>query len=194
MDPSGWLSGGIRPTDAEILRLHSDKVAAVVDDSRQFGQICAGTRRALAVRDRLYQPRSFRMSVAAMNHFTVLSDDLEATRRFYCDLFGFKVGWRPPFQFPGWWLYAEGEDRAILHVIQQNPLPKERVGVLDHMAFSAQDLPATIETLKREGIEYELRRLPGGGIWQLFFHDPHGAKVEFDFDKDEPAPAGYVAA
>ena len=46
------------------------------------------------------------MPVAAMNHFTVLSDDLEATRRFYCDLFGFKVGWRPPFQFPCWWLYA----------------------------------------------------------------------------------------
>ncbi len=34
----------------------------------------------------------FPMGVAAMNHFTVLSDDLEATRRFYCDLFGFKVG------------------------------------------------------------------------------------------------------
>ena len=49
------------------------------------------------------------MSVAAMNHFTVLSDDLEATRRFYCDLFGFKVGWRPPFQFPGWWLYADDD-------------------------------------------------------------------------------------
>ena len=48
--------------------------------------------------------------------------------------------------------------------------------------------------MKREGIEYELRRLPGGGIWQLFFNDPHGAKVEFDFGKDEPAPAGYVAA
>jgi hypothetical protein len=33
-----------------------------------------------------------------------------------------------------------------------------------------------------------------GGIWQLFFTDPHGAKVEFDFDKDEPAPEGYAAA
>ena len=61
-----------------------------------------------------------------MNHFTVLSDNLEATRRFYCDLFGFKVGWRPPFQFPGWWLYAEGDDRPILHVIHQDPLPKRR--------------------------------------------------------------------
>ena len=71
-------------------------------------------------------------------------------------------------------------------------MPKERPGVLDHMAFTARDLPGTIETLKREGIEYELRRLAGGGIWQLFFHDPCGAKVEFDFDKDEPAPAGHA--
>jgi hypothetical protein len=65
---------------------------------------------------------------------------------------------------------------------------------LDHMAFSAKDLPGTVATLKREGIEYALRRLPGGGIWQLFFNDPHGAKVEFDFDKNEPAPEGHVGA
>ena len=129
------------------------------------------------------------MPVAAMNHFTVLSDDLEATRRFYCDLFGFKVGWRPPFQFPGWWLYAD-DDTPILHVIHREDLPQDRGGVLDHMAFSAKDLPGTVATLKREGIDYELRRLPGGGIWQLFFHDPCGAKVEFDFEKDEPAPGG----
>jgi catechol 2,3-dioxygenase-like lactoylglutathione lyase family enzyme len=134
------------------------------------------------------------MPVAAMNHFTVLSDDLEETRRFYCDLWGFQVGWRPPFQFPGWWLYAEGSDHAILHVIHRQDLPKERGGVLDHMAFTAKDLPGTVKTLEREGIEYELRRLAGGGIWQLFFHDPHGAKVEFDFDQNEPAPAGYVEA
>jgi hypothetical protein len=104
-----------------------------------------------------------------------------------------KVGWRPPFQFPGWWLYAD-DDAPILHVIHSENLPADRGGVLDHMAFSAKDLPGTVATLKREGIDYELRRLPGGGIWQLFFHDPCGAKVEFDFAKDEPAPQGHVEA
>jgi catechol 2,3-dioxygenase-like lactoylglutathione lyase family enzyme len=133
------------------------------------------------------------MSVEAMNHFTVLSDDLEATRKFYVDLLGFKVGARPSFDFPGWWLYV-GE-RPLLHVIHRDHLPEgERGGVLDHMAFSANDLPATIKLLKREKIDYDLRRIAGGGIWQLFFHDPCGAKVEFDFSKDEPAPEGYVAA
>ena len=88
------------------------------------------------------------MSVTSMNHFTVLSDDLEATREFYVDfLGGLKVGWRPPFQFPGWWLYAG--DTPILHVIHRDHLPEgDRAGVLDHMAFSAEDLPGTVKKLK----------------------------------------------
>jgi catechol 2,3-dioxygenase-like lactoylglutathione lyase family enzyme len=131
------------------------------------------------------------MAIQGMNHFTVLSDDLEATREFYCDLLGLEVGWRPPFQFPGWWLYAGGT--PILHVISRQDLPADRGGVLDHMAFTATDLPGTVDKLKNRGLDYDLRRLAGGGIWQLFFNDPCGAKVEFDFAKDEPAPAGHAA-
>jgi catechol 2,3-dioxygenase-like lactoylglutathione lyase family enzyme len=131
------------------------------------------------------------MSVEGMNHFTVLSDDLEATRKFYCDLLGFKVGPRPPFKFPGWWLYVG--DTPILHVIGRDRLDETRAGVIDHMAFSATDLPGTVAKLKKAGIEYDLRRLAGGGVWQLFFFDPHGGKVEFDFAENEPAPAGWAA-
>jgi hypothetical protein len=73
-----------------------------------------------------------------------------------------------------------------------------RAGVIDHMAFTATDLPATVAKLEKAKIKYELRRLPAegvrGGLWQLFFDDPHGGKVEFDFDKDEAAPKGYAAA
>ena len=69
-----------------------------------------------------------------------------------------------------------------------------RAGVIDHMAFTATDLPGTAAKLDKAGVKYELRRLPEGGprpgLWQLFFDDPHGGKVEFDFDKDEAAPAG----
>ena len=43
--------------------------------------------------------------------------------------------------------------------------------------------------LKAKGVDYELRRLPEYGTWQLFFHDPNGAKVEIDFDAAEAAPA-----
>ena len=134
------------------------------------------------------------MSLQGMNHFTVLSDDLEATRKFYCDLLGFEIGERPNFRFPGYWLWVGGE--PILHVIHRDKLNEVRAGVIDHMAFTATDLPGTVAKLKKAGIEYELRRLPAdsirGGLWQLFFDDPHGGKVEFDFHKDEPAPAGHA--
>ena len=113
--------------------------------------------------------------IEGMNHFTVLTDDLERTKQFYCNVLGLKEGLRPPLTFPGVWLY-QGE-QAVLHVIAGREMPAEPAGVLDHMAFSATDLRATIATLREHGIEYELRRQAGVGTWQLFCFDPCGARV-----------------
>ena len=46
------------------------------------------------------------MAVSGMNHFTILTDDVERTVRFYDDLMGLKAGYRPTLSFPGAWLYA----------------------------------------------------------------------------------------
>ena len=125
------------------------------------------------------------MTVSAMNHFTILTDDVEATLGFYADFLGLKPGLRPPFTFPGARLYPQGGGEAILHVIggcNKKDLVK---GVIDHMAFTAQHLGAAVARLKQHGIEYQLRQLPAYGTWQLFFNDPNGAKVELDFDPAE---------
>jgi catechol 2,3-dioxygenase-like lactoylglutathione lyase family enzyme len=126
------------------------------------------------------------MAIAGMNHFTVLTDDVAATVGFYCDLLGLAVGPRPPFDFPGAWLYA-GES-AVLHVIGGRGKSELAPGVIDHMAFSAEGLAATLAALDARGLPYQCRRLTGGGVWQVFLHDPNGAKVELDFAADEPAP------
>ncbi len=125
------------------------------------------------------------MSIEGMNHFNVLTDDVEATRRFYVDVIGLTEGERPPLGFPGTWLYAGG--RAILHVSAAK-LPQDRAGVIDHMAFSATDLKGTVAKLDRLGVKHVLRQQVGTRIWQIFCHDPMGAKVELDFDPSEPAP------
>ncbi|MEJ0072024.1 MAG: VOC family protein [Pseudomonadota bacterium] len=121
-----------------------------------------------------------------MNHFTMVTDDLEATKKFYA-MFGLRSGPRPPLSVPGVWLYAT--DTPILHVIlrDKDKLP-EPDGLLDHMAFTASDLPAVVKTIEGAGYEYDLRRQPESRTWQLFLRDPTGVKVEFDFDKDEHAP------
>ena len=77
------------------------------------------------------------MAVSAMNHFTVLTDDVERTVDFYGDLLGLDGGCRDRIlDFPGAWLYAGGT--AILHVVGGRPREQLKPGVIDHMAFSAQ--------------------------------------------------------
>ena len=127
------------------------------------------------------------MPVAGMNHFTILTDDVEGTVRFYNDVLGLAAGPRPNFDFPGAWLYAGGA--PILHVIGGHPKSELKAGVIDHMAFTTRDLAATLAALKSRGIEHSCRRQVGSGTWQVFLHDPNGAKVELDFAADEQ-PAG----
>lgn len=126
------------------------------------------------------------MPIVGMNHFTVLTDDLERTKDFYMGLLGLEQGYRPPLGFPGAWLYCNGQ--AVLHIIAGRPLPAQPAGVLDHMAFSAKDLTATVSKLKTKGIHYDLRRQNDSGTWQLFCFDPSGAKVELDFPPEEAPP------
>ena len=128
------------------------------------------------------------MTIRGLNHFTVLTEDLEATRAFYLGILGFTEGPRPPLSFPGAWFYAGGE--PVVHIVAGAPMPADPAGALDHMAFSATDLNGTVVRLKANRIKYELRRQAGYGTWQVFFHDPNGAKLELDFAPDEPAPAG----
>src|SRR3974390_568473 len=110
------------------------------------------------------------MSVTAMTHFTILTDDLPATLAFYEEHLNLKPGARPPFKFPGAWLSADGGKgpEPILHIVAG--IGKERLvkGVLDHMAFSGKGLGTAVAKLKKKNIPYELRRLPQDGTWPPF--------------------------
>lgn len=131
------------------------------------------------------------MAVQRMDHFNIITDDLPATLAFYEEHLNLKPGARPPFNFPGAWLYADGGrgKDPILHVVAGKERKLLVKGVIDHMAFYGTGLAESVAKLKAKGIDYELRRLPEYGTWQLFFHDPNNAKVEIDFDAREPAPA-----
>jgi catechol 2,3-dioxygenase-like lactoylglutathione lyase family enzyme len=123
------------------------------------------------------------MPATAMNHFTILTDDVERTVGFYGDLLGLMPGWRPPLTFPGAWLYAGSS--AILHVVGGRPRDELKSGVIDHMAFSAHGLADTLALLTSRNIEHTCRKQAGSGTWQVFFFDPNGARVELDFNADE---------
>lgn len=122
--------------------------------------------------------------IHGMNHFTITAEDREKTLAFYCDLLGLQAGPRPDLGFPGAWLYAGGT-QSVLHIVFGRPLPSQRTGVIDHIAFTASDLKAVKARFDAAGVRYDLRRQPESGLWQFFTFDPNGARVELDFDAAE---------
>jgi catechol 2,3-dioxygenase-like lactoylglutathione lyase family enzyme len=122
--------------------------------------------------------------IVGMNHFTVIAQDKTATLNFYVGLLGLTEGYRPDLGFDGAWLYAGGS-HAILHMYFDRPVPQPPAGAIDHMAFTATNLKAVKARFDAAGLKYDLRRQTGAGTWQLFSHDPNGAKVELDFDASE---------
>ena len=122
--------------------------------------------------------------IDGINHFTVVAEDDMATLDFYIGVLGLEIGHRPDLGFPGAWLYAGGA-QAVLHLVFGRPVPSQRTGVIDHMAFTASGLRSVKARLDAAGIRYDLRQQTGSGMWQLFCHDPSGAKVELDFVPSE---------
>lgn len=127
--------------------------------------------------------------ILGMDHFTVVTNQLETTRRFYIDLLGLKEGPRPPFPVDGTWLYPPAGRKAMLHLIGVDMMPNPRRRALDHMAFSAQGLSSVLDRLDQFEVPYRIIRAPGDErTWQVFFKDPNQVDVELDFDASEIPP------
>ncbi len=93
------------------------------------------------------------MGIAKLAHYSIRASDLEASRDFYTEVMGFRVGYRPDFPFPGVWLYQSDDESAygIVHIIDPGSSGLEQylgersaqgsngTGAFDHIAFSATD-------------------------------------------------------
>lgn len=124
------------------------------------------------------------MPTLAFNHFNLRADRAMTAklRAFYIDVVGMTEGWRPPFPFPGHWLYL-GE-RPVLHLVEDDAATLTdgaRNTALDHVAFTCTDVDAFEERLQARGIDYRRFAVPGTTQVQLFVTDPSGNGVEFNF-------------
>ncbi|MBA4176265.1 MAG: glyoxalase [Leptothrix sp. (in: Bacteria)] len=144
----------------------------------------------------------------ALNHFSIRSLDLAACERFYCGLLGMHVGPRPPFPFPGLWIYPEvpkaADDYAgaAVHIIgidrndpeglrqylgDRDESSLQGTGSVDHVAFTATGLNSLRERLRAAGIALRERQVPLLGLHQVFVDDPNGVVVELNFPAAEAA-------
>jgi catechol 2,3-dioxygenase-like lactoylglutathione lyase family enzyme len=140
------------------------------------------------------------MALVKLGHYAVRTSDLEASRRFYVEGLGLRVGYRPPFGFPGLWLYL-GDDEAsfgVVHLIGADPSGAlddylgeggAGGGQIDHIAFLAADWPAMRDRCDGLGLDYAQRTVPMLGLHQVFLRDPSGVTVELNFPSAEAPSA-----
>ncbi len=135
----------------------------------------------------------------SLNHFSIRTLDLAATKAFYVMVLGLQEGPRPDFPFPGYWLYQgplTDYVNAAVHIIgidandssglsnylgdrAQNQL--QGSGALDHVAFFATGLADMLKRLESKRIEVRRRDVPDLGLHQVFLDDPNGIVVELNY-------------
>ena len=112
-----------------------------------------------------------------IHHVNIRTRDLEATVAFYTDVVGLTNGWRPPFTFPGAWLY-DG-DKAAVHLTLLAKEPPYADAALDHVAFAYDALDPVLARLDGMKLNYTRPKpVPGTEIRQCFLRDPNGVTVE----------------
>jgi len=138
------------------------------------------------------------MPISHIEHFLIASDDIDATRDWYARVLGMRSGPHPDFGFPVHWMYLGEVD--VVHIgpsarkageIQKKYLGRTSqdsgagTGAIDHIAFRATGLRAMLVQLKKEGIAFTQRRANGQALFQVFFYDPNGIKIELNYDAAE---------
>jgi catechol 2,3-dioxygenase-like lactoylglutathione lyase family enzyme len=137
------------------------------------------------------------MGIQKLDHYSVRTPDLARAMRFYEDALGFYPGPRPPFTFPGAWMYTapeagESEGRPIVHLIgDAGAQAGTGTGAVDHIAFAASGIGELHARLDRHGIAFRERKVPSTGMHQVFVRDPDGVTIELNYaDPADIAAAG----
>jgi catechol 2,3-dioxygenase-like lactoylglutathione lyase family enzyme len=122
-----------------------------------------------------------------IEHFLVLSDDMDGTRDWYERALALVPGDRPPLEFAGHWLYAD--DVPVVHVADRAEYKAHAsnmglaatvgTGTVDHIAFSGSDYEAIKSRLDAAAVPYVTNEIPGL-MRQLFVSDPNGVRIEIN--------------
>jgi len=132
------------------------------------------------------------MTVEALDHFNIVTRDLDRAETFYRDLLDLETRPAPPplTHETARWLYDAG-GRAVLHLNGQDaPRVFDRdmtpgtTGALHHIALRCTGYDATLARVAALALDHRANAVPAAGLRQLFVHDPDGVLLELNFFSD----------
>jgi catechol 2,3-dioxygenase-like lactoylglutathione lyase family enzyme len=126
------------------------------------------------------------MQIQKFDHVNIRTSRLDELIEWYTQVLGLKVGFRPPFSFPGAWLYLG--DTAYVHLVGRDgadPVGSEVELKLEHFAFRAKGAKAFEESLIERGEKYRKSEIEATNTVAINVWDPDGNHIHVDFFRDE---------
>ena len=130
--------------------------------------------------------------IQALNHVNMVVEDVEASKRFYCEVLGMEdVPRHPSFTFPGAWLRSGS---AEIHLIQEDvathapgdlsyavaATTDKDLAFSRHFSLVIDDTDALVKQLQAHDVDIAfgpVERL--GGLVQTYCYDLDGHLIEF---------------
>ena len=116
------------------------------------------------------------MRALRINHVSIAAADLEASARFYEEVFSMERIPAPTFDLPVLWLRVG--DMQLHLFLDENPGPARH-----HLGMTIDDFDAAYEAVKgrtSDIVGWQLVELPSGQV-QLYFRDPSDNLIELNW-------------
>ena len=132
------------------------------------------------------------MPLTGLNHYLIVSKNLERSRKFYESVLGLELADRPDFGFPGYWLKIGGDICVHLasqapnkirdqYLLKKHPRGTNGSGSVDHIAFIAKDPEEIRDRIKKNKLDMQVRSFPDAKLFQIFLKDPNDVTIELNF-------------
>jgi catechol 2,3-dioxygenase-like lactoylglutathione lyase family enzyme len=132
------------------------------------------------------------MTVEALDHFNIVTRDLDRAEAFYRELLDLEArpGPRPLTHATARWMYDTG-GRAVLHLngldaprIFDRDMAPSATGALHHIALRCTGYDETLARIAAMALDHRANAVAAAGLRQLFVHDPDGVLLELNFFGD----------
>ena len=117
-----------------------------------------------------------------INHILFRATDLRGMVSFLENVIGLHEGYRPPFRFPGAWVYSG--DNALIHLVEASNA-QATMGNIDHVAIEGADYNLLMKNLESYSVAYREVEVPETHQKQVFVTGPEGLILEMQFPAND---------
>lgn len=111
-------------------------------------------------------------------HICIMSTDLAATERFYCDVFGLQKSF--DFLKDGnlFGFYLVLENRTFIEVFLNTEASETGTPLINHLCLEVESIDAVIQHARSNGYEITDKEKGADNTWQAWIYDPSGVRIE----------------